>query len=392
MQIKLHLAALFYFLTAASYSLAQHTFTRHYGSAEFDRGMYVSHTSDSGYIATGYSGMPGNYDLYVLKTDGDGNEQWHKTYGGNKLEVGWSIHELNDKGFLLHGSTASKDTTKRDDIYLLRLDARGNVMWEKTFGNQLYERTTHLLFTTDNHYLLIGQRNINADNIDSYIIKIDTAGNLLWEKTYGGPLMERTFYGAETPAGEFLISGSVLPYKNNKADILLIKISKNGDLLWTKTYGEENVHDIIHSFGLNRDRKTFTAIGYIESGKPGFHDALFMQFDGEGKLLRKQTHHSGEDLRVMHAEETNDGGFIATGFTRKDIDNELYDAVLIKLDRSGHTEWLKTFGTPGKDDQGYWIITNADGGFTITGYTHSHGMNGDLWLIKTNANGVVAEN
>ena len=87
----------------------------------------------------------------------------------------------------------------------------------------------------------------------------------------------------------------------------------------------------------------------------------------------------------MHAEQTSDGGFVATGFTRKDITKDLHDAVLLRFTSKGETEWMKTFGTPEKDDQGYWIIAHAGGGYTLTGYTHSFGQNGDLWdRTKTN--------
>ena len=373
-------------LFVSSDCIAQTSFIKTFGGDGFDRGMFLAHTSDNGYIVCGYTRSFGdNYDMYVVKTDLDGNQQWHKNYGSNKMEIGWSIIELKNKGYLLHGST-TKDSTN-DDIYLLRLDETGNVIWQKTYGNDQYERTTQLLQTSDNNYLLIGQRNIDSTNIDSYILKIDTSGNLLWEKTFGGAKDERTFYGAEAVDGDILISGLILPYKNNKADLLIMRISSSGDLRWSKTYGEENVHDIAHSFCLNKDKKTFTLTGYIESLHAGFHDGLFMQLDENGNVLTQQRHHTGEDLRLMHSKQTIDGGFIATGFTRKDISQNIHDAILLKFDRDGKTEWMKTFGDPSKDDQGYWIVNNADGGFTLTGYSHTYGKNGDLWIIRTNSTG-----
>jgi hypothetical protein len=382
--MKLIVGFLIFLISIASFS--QNSFNRTYGGDGFDRGMYLTHTSDNGYIVSGYTKSFGdNYDMYVVKLDANGNQQWQKNYGANKLEIGWGIIELKNKGYLLNGST-TKDSAN-DDIYILRLDMNGNVIWQKTYGNDKYERTTQLIQTSDNNYLLIGQRNHDSINIDSYILKIDTSGNLLWEKTFGGPKTERTYYGAETPGGDFLITGSILPYQNSKADILLTKISKNGELIWTKTYGEENIHDIAHSFCLNKDKKNYTLTGYIESSKTGFHDGLFMQFDENGNLLTQKRYSTGEDLRLMHSEETEDGGFIATGYTRKDITKNIHDAVLLKFNKKGETVWMKTFGDPEKDDQGYWIVTNSDGGSTLTGYTNTFGKNGDLWIIKTNSSG-----
>ena len=364
---------------------SQNSFDKTYGGPEFDRGMHLIGTSDKGYIACGYTRSFGdNYDIYLVKSDAQGIQQWQKNYGGNNMDIGWSVLEL-DNGYLLHGSTTTGKGN--DDILVMRLDKSGQVLWQKTFGNEKYERATQLLPTSDNNYLLIGQRNIDTTNIDSYIFKIDTAGNLLWEKTFGGPMMERTYYGAETVNGDYLVTGSILPYKNNKADILLTRISADGELRWTKTYGKENVHDIAHSFCINRDKTKFTLTGYVESSIPGFHDGLFIQLDEHGNVLAQKRHHTGEDLRLMHSEETKDGGFIATGFTRKDITQENHDAVLLRFNSFGDTEWMKVFGDDDQDDQGYWVLAGDDGGFVITGYTHSYGRNGDLWIIKTNASG-----
>lgn len=371
--------------------ISQETFTKNIGGDKFDRALFITHTSDNGYIACGYTNsfdVNGSYDIYLVKTDGKGNVQWQKNYGGNKMDIGWTVLELKDKGYLLHGSTSSRKDTARQDIYLSRLDALGNTIWEKTYGNEKYERTTCLLPTTDGNYLLIGQRTlVDNVNIDSYIIKIDTAGNIIWEKVFGGPRMERMFYGAETRQGDYLLSGVISPYENDKADILLLKITKAGELVWSKSYGEKEIHDISHSFNRNSDGRTFTLTGYTESSKAGFHDALFMQMDEEGNVLTTRRHHTGDDIRLMHAEETKDKGFIVTGYTRSDISKNVHDAILLKYDKKGNVEWLKTFGTPDVDDQGYWIIVNQDGGYTFTGYTHSHGAGGDLWIIKTNALG-----
>lgn len=355
-------------------------FDRHYGGNGFDRALFLAHTADKGYIACGYTRSFGSsYDMYLVKTNRNGEMEWHRNYGGEKMDIGWSIVECND-GYLLHGST-TKDSTN-DDISIMRLDKYGNVTWQKTYGSEKYERATHVLPTSDGNYVLVGQRNIDQVNIDSYIFKIDTAGRLLWEKTFGGPGNERTYYGAETLNGDLYIIGSTLPYNHSKADILLLKLTRNGELAWTKTYGEENVHDIAHSFSLNRDKQTFTLTGYIGSSVAGVHDGLFMQLDRDGKVLTSKRHHTGSDVRLMHTKQTRDGGFISTGFTRQDSTVENHDAVLLKWDRNGKVTWMKTFGTPGHDDQGYWVVEDGNRSYTFCGYTHSSGEGGDLWMVR----------
>jgi hypothetical protein len=127
--------------------------------------------------------------------------------------------------------------------------------------------------------------------------------------------------------------------------------------------------------------------GYSETAKEGFHQGLFMQIDADGNMLKKSTYDTGEDLRLMHSEQTGDGGSIVTGYSREVITANINDAVLLKLGKDGKAEWIKTFGDPDKDDQGYWVVVNKDGSFTMVGFTHSSGSNGDVLLIKTNSEG-----
>ena len=381
-----HFACLFFSCLSGLIAASQ-GFQKNFGGDKFDRALFIDHTSDGGYIVCGYSSsFSTSNDVYLVKLNKTGDVQWEKTFGGGRTDIGWGVHELKDKTYLFFGAIGIDSTN--DDIFLACLDANGNKIWEKTYGNEKYERCTQMLPTSDGNFLLIGQRNVGpGKNIDSYILKIDDKGNMLWEKCFGGSLPERTYYGGEIPNGDFLISGSILPYETAKADIFLLRISKHGELVWTKTIGEEKVHDIVHSFCRNRDKKTYTLTGYSETSKEGFHEGLFMQIDEHGNLLKKQTYDTGEDMRLMHSEEITDGSFIVAGYIRKDITRNIHDALLLKFNKNGKAEWIKTFGEPDKDDQGYWIVVNEDGTYTFVGYTHSYGNNGDVWMIKTNKHG-----
>lgn len=381
-------AGLLFLFFVSACCRAQQGFQRNFGGDKFDRALFIDHTSDGGYIICGYSNSFGNSnDIYVLKIDKAESIQWQKTIGGSRTDIGWGIKELKDKSYLLFGGIGVDSTN--DDIFISKLDANGNKLWERSYGGPTYERCTQMIQTSDNNFAFIGQRNIREGNIDSYVFKIDMNGNLIWEKTFGGSVVERTFYGTEITGGDLLISGLTLPYGNNKADVYFLRITKNGELIWNKTYGEKNVHEIVHSFCANSDKRTYTLTGYSETTKEGFHEGLFLQIDENGNVTRKQTHNNNEDLRLMHAEQTNDGGFVVAGYTRNDIASDISDAVLLKFDKEGTVNWLKKFGDADKDDQGYWIVVNKDGSLTLVGYTHSIGKNGDILFIKTNAEGVL---
>ncbi|MBS4065148.1 MAG: hypothetical protein KGZ74_11345 [Chitinophagaceae bacterium] len=375
------------FLFLISYQTqAQVTFEKIWGGNKFDRAMFIDHTKDGGYILCGYTNSySDHYDSYVAKLNDKGELQWQRVLEMKGFDMAWGISELNDGHFLLHGTKAVDSTN--DDLYISMLNDTGAVLWQKTYGNHLKERAAQLMQLKDGNYLLIGQRTMqDGKDIKSYIIKLDTAFNPSWEYMSNDKFVQRSFYGVETPEGDYLISGLVLPYANNKADIWVQKIDRNGKHIFSRTYGNMNSHDIVHSMSMNSDGKTYTLTGYTESSTPEIHNALFMQIDVNGNLLTIKQHSTGNDTRLMHSEQTTDGGFIVTGFTTpKGIAKT--DAVLLKYKANGEVEWLRTFGTPGTDDQGYWLVNNKDGGYTIAGYINDMGQTADIWVLRTNSNG-----
>jgi hypothetical protein len=367
-------------------AVAQLTFQKNFGGEKFDRGMFLNHTKDGGYFVCGYSRSYGNKeDIYIARLDKKGNVNWQKHYGTEGLDMAWGGLETSDGSLLIHG-TWWKDSIN-DDVTLLKLDKAGNLLWQKFYGNEQKERVTQMITLDDGNFLLIGQRTVGKNNIDSYVVKISDDGNIIWEKTFGSSYSERTFYAAETTSGNYLLCGIADPHLNDKADIYLLTLNKDGKELWSRNIGEKNIHEIAHSIGRNSDKKTFTITGYTGDNSNSIQDALFMQVDENGNVLTQKKYRTGEDIRLMHAEETTDKGFIVTGYTRKDITKNICDAVLLKYNSKGEPEWLKTFGLPDKDDQGYWIVPDKDGGYSLTGYTLSYGIEGDVWLIKTDKKG-----
>ena len=322
-------AGLLFLFFVSACCRAQQGFQRNFGGDKFDRALFIDHTSDGGYIICGYSNSFGNSnDIYVLKIDKAESIQWQKTIGGSRTDIGWGIKELKDKSYLLFGGIGVDSTN--DDIFISKLDANGNKLWERSYGGPTYERCTQMIQTSDNNFAFIGQRNIREGNIDSYVFKIDMNGNLIWEKTFGGSVVERTFYGTEITGGDLLISGLTLPYGNNKADVYFLRITKNGELIWNKTYGEKNVHEIVHSFCANSDKRIYTLTGYSETTKEGFHEGLFLQIDENGNVTRKHTHN-----------------------------NNSYDIYVVKVDDAATIQWQKTFGG-NRTDVGWGIKELSD--------------------------------
>ncbi len=209
--------------------------------------------------------------------------------------------------------------------------------WNQTYGGSYSDAGRSVEQTADGGYILIGStRSYGAGNWDVWLIKTDINGHMEWNQTYGGPESDLGFCGEQTADGGYIITGYTRSYGAGNADVWLIKTDINGHAEWNQTYGGPE----------------------SDMGRSG--------------------------------EQTTDGGYILTGYTSS-YGAGLMDMWLIKTDENGHMEWNQTYGGPARD-YGSYVEQTMDGGYLITGSTDSYGAGDwdwDVWLIKTDANGLI---
>jgi len=308
-------------------------------------GYSVIETNDGGYAISGSLetfGVMGFTctDMFIVKTDHKGNEQWHSfcDLTGQGYRFGFQIIQTYDDGFVIIGENKMFLSDNGDTI-ILKLDSEGYFEWIKPYAQEFYNGRS-IIQTKDNGLAFISTIIDEYDNTLQTLVKTDSLCNETWRKTYNGLFSYSLGYSLKHAlGGGFIISG--MSSQNNYGDLArLIKTDDNGEIVWEKYYGNLE----------NADENTV-----------------------------------GRSLDI-----TSDGGYVLAGYT-ENILTGLADAWLIKTDSEGNEIWKKMYGREG-DDRLYSVQQTSDGGYILAGYTDSFGAGGkDMWIIKTDENGTEIE-
>ena len=366
--------------------------TKTYGGPNHDEGLSVQETMDGGYIITGYTEDFGGglRNVWLVKTDANGDTAWTNTFGGLGFHFGNSVQQTSDSGYIIVGGTS--DLTLIADVFLIKTDPDGDTAWTNAFGGTDYDEGRCVRETSDGGYIIAGfTQSFGASIADAYVIRTDVNGDTLWTRTYGGQLWDEFSSIQETSDGGFIMAGYRTLYSDpngGDSDVYLVKTDADGDTLWTRLYGVNP--------GLWRDygysvQQTSDG-GYIVSGEtwyPGSPsweiDVYLVRTDANGDSIWTRTYDRSERTDVgRFVQQTGDGGFIVAGYTH--VFGTDYDVYLIRTDADGDTLWTKRIGSGDATvpwDEGWAIDRTSDGGYIVSGWTYSYGAGGhDAWLIK----------
>jgi len=213
-------------------------FCKAIGGDKDDWGSSLIQTSDGGYAIAGSYSFFGYKDevdevyagdVYLVKLDANGNLQWTKTIGGEKTDRGFSLIQTSDGGYAIAGKTESFGAGDRD-VYVVKLDAKGNLQWTKTIGGPADEVGFSLIQTSDGGYAIAGKtESFGAGGADVYVVKLDANGNLQWTKTIGGPKDDGGSSLIQTSDGGYAIAGETYSFGAGGRDVYVVKLDKNGD-------------------------------------------------------------------------------------------------------------------------------------------------------------------
>ncbi|MEF3245435.1 MAG: copper amine oxidase N-terminal domain-containing protein, partial [Caldisericaceae bacterium] len=317
----------------------------------------------------------------------NGGITWAKTYGRKSDYYAYSIQKTLDSGYIVCGKTSSFGAGG-DDIFVLKLNSNGNVLWAKTYGKVGDEASYSIEQTADSGYIIAGQTSsFGAGGWDILILKLDQNGNISWAKTYGGKSDDYASSIQKTLDSGYIVSGVTSSYGAGGLDYLVLKLDSNGSVSWAKTYGGDNID---WSYSLQR----VVDGGYIVIGKSSFNcvcgkDILALKIDFNGNILWAKTFGSEYDESANSIQQIADSGYIIAGQTSS-FGAGGDDVLILKLDSSGNISWAKTFGSEGNESLNS-IQQTTDSGYIACGQTSSFGVGGwDILLLKLDQNGNIS--
>jgi len=312
---------------------------------------------------------------------------WTQTLGGSNIDVGHSVQQTSDGGFIIAGYTRSYGTMSGRNAWLVKTDSLGNEEWNNAFGGDSDDEAYAVLQTDDGGYVFAGYtESFGLGLYDVFLVKTDSAGNSEWIRTFGGAQDDEGYSLQQTSDGGFVIGGVTSSFGAGSRDFWLIKTDSAGNEDWTQTFGG------FGSDGAWAVQQTsdggYTLAGWTLSYGTGFlGSAWLVKADTAGIMEWNQVFGGSDADRGYSVRETADGGYILTGYTGSSGAG-LYDMLLIKTDNLGNATWNYTFGGIGRD-YGNAVKQTSDGGFIATGYTLSFGAGGDdLWVVKTDEDGI----
>ncbi len=205
--------------------------TRTYGGSGDDCCWFAQQTTDQGYIVVARTGSfgAGSYDIYLVKTDSTGDTLWTRTYGGSDGDVGWSVCQTIDGDYIVTGYTESFGAGE-GDAYLIKTDSTGDTLWTRTYGGSDYDLGWSVQQTSDGGYVVAGGTySFGAGNSDVYVIRTDSTGDTLWARTYGGSDYDRAACVQKTTDEGYVVAGYTYSFGTGGRTSMLTKLDSLGN-------------------------------------------------------------------------------------------------------------------------------------------------------------------
>ena len=406
-----------------------------FGGSYKDEARSIQQTADGGCIIAGsadsydgdVSGNHGGYDYWVIKLNRKGFTEWQKCFGGSYNDFAAGIEQTKDGGYVVTGCSYSDDGDVSgnhglNDYWILKLNNAGDIQWQKCLGGSGSDNAASITQTTDGGYVIAGYSYSDDGDVsghhgifnyaDYWVVKLDEAGNMKWQKSIGGSNHDIANSVQQTPDGGCIVAGYTASNNGDVSgnhgfdDCWLVKLSNTGAIQWQKCFGGSNA-DQAYSIQQAADKGYIVAGTSLSTdgdvrGNHGGYDYWVIKLNMKGSVeWQKCLGGSGRD-EAHDIQQTKDGGYIIAGYSGSadgDVSGNhgYYDYWIVKLNTAGNLQWQKCLGG-NSQDAAQSIQQTPDGGYAVAGYTYSknngdvrgnHGFD-DYWIVKLNSGGNLA--
>ncbi len=376
---KTHIAICFVILFGSvAFSQEQDTlWSQIWGVGFCDHANDVDQTMDGGFIAFGshYNDREG----VIVKFDSLGEAEWYQDFVAGTGNCGFqSGQQTSDGGFICAGSIY--DQILYYDFWLVKTDDEGVLEWEQTYGTNTSEECNCVQQTTDGGYVLAGY--VGSAHSDWWLIKTDEDGEIEWDQTYGNESTDKSYSVKQTNDGGYILTGFSYITDESNCNLWLLKTDSEGNQEWLSEFGisADDANDYGYDVIQTSDGG-YAVIGETRSYGAGGSDAWLIKTDEDGLEEWNQTYGGERTESGNSLQQTLDGGFIIAGDGMPaDIGGS--DFCVIKTNMEGEEEWSHSYGA-GQIERALSVELTTDGGFIVSGFTNSFGVNGsDMWLFR----------
>ena len=360
------------------------TFEKSFGGAGIYDGFSIKQSSENGYVIAGKttSQGAGQSDAYVTKTDSRGNVIWGKTYGGSGKDIASSIANLSDGAYLIVGTTRSFGQGE-EDIYIVKTNHDGDFLWQQTFGGLSKDYGNAFIEDGDGGYVTVGSKTNSLNGkADIIAIKTNMNGSVVWYRTFEWGGIDVCTSVSNTYDGGFILTGWTTSFGNGEVNAFIMKLNTHGRFVRRTIVGK--VGKDVGTSVLQANDYGFIVAGWSSSIEGS--DMYLVKVNSVGEVeWEKKYGGKGDDVASSIC-KSSDGGYVVAGYTSSfgAIGTDVY---LIKVDAFGNLLWEKRYGGNGNDIC-HNVIETDDRGFALIGHTDSFDANNeDVYLIKTEPNG-----
>ena len=358
-----------------------------------DFGHGVVQTSDGGYLVAGSTNSfgQGGYDMVIYKLNASGQKMWCKTYGGAALDEGWSISATSDGGCVIAGISESF-TNGDKDFLAYKLDSAGNKVWRKNYGGTLIDEAYAVTQTIDGGFAMLGSStSFTSGGTDFLIFKANAGGDKVWRYNFGGASDDDGYTLLETATGGLVIFGQSTSFTFGGTDLLAYKLSPYGAKQGRKNFGSagnEFAHG--HQGIVVTSDSGYLMAGSTDTDTAGGADLILYKVTKKGVFEWNKTYGGTSDDLGGILISTSDGGFLLGGYTNS-FTNGGNDFLVYKLNSSANKQWRQNYGGV-DDDILHSVIQTSDGGYLLVGETLSYVASSgypDMLVYKVDSSGNV---